>query len=224
MRKLEAIIFDMDWVLINSSSIIWQCFETIFREEYWVDISSREPKKYLWRALKDQLAMLRAEYGVTEEIDVQEFSALAFSKELQSYNNALHPDNHILQLIQTAKEHNIKLAVATSSTRPRATTILHLLQILNKLDVFVTVENIIHGKPAPDIFLKTAEKLNIDPKNCIVIEDSVNGIQAAHAAGMKWVAKLTSHHTKQDFEHENAEYIFESFDEIQLKDLQNLYS
>jgi len=80
--------------------------------------------------------------------------------------------------------------VATSSSRRRAKIMLDLLGVSPLLDAFITCEDVEKSKPDPAIFLKAAETLGIQPQDCIVVEDAVNGIQAAQAGGMKSAGKI----------------------------------
>jgi beta-phosphoglucomutase-like phosphatase (HAD superfamily) len=78
------------------------------------------------------------------------------------------------------------------------------------------------SKPAPDIFLKAAELLQIEPENCVVVEDAINGIQAAQSAGMKVIVKVKPSRSKEGFD--KADRMFQEFDEISLLDLQHLFN
>lgn len=98
---------------------------------------------------------------------------------------------------------------------------LELVGVFHQLDAFVTCEDVAKSKPEPDIFLKAAEIVNIEPNDCIVIEDAVNGIQAAQAAGMKTAGKITKHHTQEELN--IADITFEDFSEISLKDLKKVF-
>jgi HAD superfamily hydrolase (TIGR01509 family) len=89
------------------------------------------------------------------------------------------------ELLDYLKGRGVKIGLATGTSRP---SVLHHLKAVNALEYFdalVCGTEIENGKPAPDIFLKTAELLGADPKTCFVFEDSPNGIIAGHSAGMK---------------------------------------
>ena len=207
----------MDGVLINSGEYLFQSFNLILKR-YNVELNKNDFKKYAGRSLKEQIEMWREDFNIKEEINVQEFSKESFQNELKLMKEELKPNSDILNLINSAKENGIKIAVATSSTKFRAEEILKLINVYDKLDVFITAEDVTKHKPAPDVFLKAAEKLNINPKNCIVFEDAISGIKAAKSAGIFAIAKLTTNHTKKDFE-EIADYIFKDFSEITIKKL-----
>ena len=92
------------------------------------------------------------------------------------------------ELLDYLKENNIKIGLASGSSRA---SILHHLKEVEAIDYFDAIvggEEVLNGKPAPDIFLLTAERLGVEPKDCFVFEDSSNGILSAHRAGMKGVA------------------------------------
>ncbi len=133
----------------------------------------------------------------------------------------LRPNQEINKLIDSAIRTGYKIAVATSSTRKRAEKILNLLEIKDKLNILVTAEEVEKHKPNPDIFLKTAEELNIEPKDCIVFEDAVNGIQAAKKAGMRSIAVLTEYTKKEDFEN-MADLVIKDFSEVDIGLLERL--
>lgn len=217
---LKGIVFDMDWVLVNSSWSNWKSFVKVF-EQYGVDIQQSDKKKYLWRSLADQLKMRKEEYNIKEDISVEEFSKQALAYQLELMKEDLKPDPFVQKLIKEAKNKWIKIAVATSSSKKRAILMLELVGVYQTLDAFVTCEDVEKSKPSPDIFLKAAELLDIEPKNCIVIEDALNGIEAAKSAWMKSAGKIWKHHTREEFS--IAEMAFENFSEIELQDLEKVF-
>ena len=89
-----------------------------------------------------------------------------------------------------------RIAVASGGTRHCVSRTLELLRITDLVEVLVTAEDVQRGKPAPDIFLKSAELLEVDPKVCLVFEDAGLGIEAAHAAGMQAVHVKTHPYPK----------------------------
>ncbi len=217
---MKAIIFDMDGVLINSTKYVWESFNKLL-EKYGVHFTKKDIKKYLGMSMRDKLNIWKKEYNIQEEINPLEFSKEAFKIELKLVEKELRPNKIILDLIDSAKNKNIKIAVATSSTNARAIKILELLKIKERLDYLVTAEDIEKHKPNPQIFLKAAEEIGISPKECVVFEDAVNGIQAAKSAGMKSIAILTEFTSKEDFEN-LSNLTIKDFSEISLEDLEKI--
>ena len=118
--------------------------------------------------------MRKEEYNIQENISLEEFREEALKYQLEYMKEDLKPDHFVQKLIQEAKNRGIKIAVATSSSKKRAIKLLELVGIYDQLDAIVTCEDVEKSKPEPDIFLKAAELLHIEPENCIVIEDAMN--------------------------------------------------
>jgi len=218
---LKAIIFDMDGVLVESEESISQSFNLVLKK-YGVNLNSISKKEYLGRSLRDQMEVWKKIFPqVPKDLEVEKFSKEALEYQLKILSQQLRPNETILNLIENAKKQDIKIAVATSSVKYRAEIFLELMGILDKLDTLVTANDVVNHKPDPAVFLEVAKRLQVEPKNCVVIEDAVNGIQAAKSAGMKAVAKLTQHHTREDFF--EADYIFSDFKDLRMDDLKNLF-
>lgn len=90
----------------------------------------------------------------------------------------------ITDLLKFLTENGIKRGVATSTHRELAEDKLSSCGLIDHFDVIVTGNEVAHGKPAPDIFLECARRLQVDPGNCVALEDSPSGLMAAHKAGM----------------------------------------
>lgn len=219
---LKAIIFDMDGVLVNSVPYIRQSF-TIMLKKYWVDISTLDRKKYLGKRLAEQIQMRKKEFNIQEEIDVDNFSNEAQKLQKSFMEKELIQNPNIIKLFEEAKNNNIKLAVATWSTKQRAIDMLKLIWVFDYLDCLVTSEDVKNGKPAPDTFLKAAKLINIQPENCLVIEDAANWIQAARRSNMKVIGRVWAHHTKEELS-KIADMVFDDFKEISLKQILTLYN
>jgi len=88
------------------------------------------------------------------------------------------------EILHFLKENNFKIALATSAKRNRMMMQLEMSKIENEFDAIVCGDDIINSKPDSEIFLKVAEKLFVNPENCVVVEDSPSGIKAAYSAEM----------------------------------------
>lgn len=113
-------------------------------------------------------------------------------------NNEISPMPGLIELISLAEDYKLKLAVASSSEKEIIIQILNKAGISEKFEAIVSGEDITNGKPAPDIFLETAKRLAIAPRDCVVFEDSNAGVQAAHQAGMLTVMVLNLEQPSQD--------------------------
>ena len=89
----------------------------------------------------------------------------------------------IHELLEALKEKGIRVAIATSSPKDRATAYLQSLGLLEKFDCICSGHDVMHGKPEPDIYLHAAACLGLQPENCLAIEDSPAGIESAYGAG-----------------------------------------
>jgi len=207
----------MDGVLIDSPKYVWKSFNIILGEE-GVHIGDEIVKKYLGKRLKDQLQMWKEDFKIKDH-NIEDFSKRAGELELGFYKKELN-DLNVKNIIVNLKKSGFKLALATSSLKWRADKILNILKIKDYFKVMITAEDVEKGKPNPEMFLKAAEKLNVKSEECVVIEDAVNGIQAAKNAGMKTIALLTKFHTQKEFK--DADLIISSLDELNENLIKNL--
>ena len=107
------------------------------------------------------------------------------------------------------------MALATGASREKLEFILKKFQIKQFFDAIITADDVENGKPDPEVFLKAAQKLGVDPENCIVMEDASNGAEAAKAAGMACIA-ITSTRGKNQLQ--KADLVVNSYQELNIKD------
>lgn len=215
---LKVIIFDMDGVLTDSIGPIWESFSTVLKDE-GVHFSKEYIKKNLARSLRDNLQDWKTEFGI-KDYDVLEFSKKAGEIQFELMKKEkVNPD--LLNLLEEAKKNNIACAVATSSLRWRAEKMLDLLNIRLFFRVLVTADDIKNHKPAPDVFLEAANKLGVDPNECVVIEDAKNGIDAAKNANMKTIGLITDYHSADELKHANL--VIKNFSELSIEKINKLF-
>jgi HAD superfamily hydrolase (TIGR01509 family) len=216
---LEALIFDMDGVLVNSTRYIWDSFNVLLKSS-GVQLSDEEMKKYLGCSLRDKLRRWKEDYGI-KEYDLEEFSREAGEAELELVKKNVKPDEALITLLKEAKDYGVRLAVATSSLRWRAEKMLDLLQIRSYFNAVITAEDVENHKPDPDIFLEAAKQLGIAPGYCVVFEDAANGLEAARRGGMKCVAVKTEFQSREDLK--EADLIITDFSEVSIGKLRDLF-
>jgi len=143
--------------------------------------------------LEEELRLLMAQYGVSEPWEA--LTAVRY----QIYDNMVSDpqvirDNqwpYTVDLLRVAKETSCLTALTTLSKRKDVLYVIESLGIERLLDVVLSAEDVTRGKPDPEIYLLAAQKLEVPPEECLVLEDSVNGIKAAQSAGMNAVAIAT---------------------------------
>ncbi|MVX63579.1 HAD-IA family hydrolase [Clostridium chromiireducens] len=182
MKKIDAIIFDMDGVLIDSERISFQCYKEVLKE-YKYEIAEEFYVKFIGRNVDGIKLVMLEEYGSDFPFDeiYKKKSELAHKT---TNENGVKIKTGVHELLDYLNKEKFKIAVATSTRRQRALELLEEAKIKEKVNSIVCGDQVKNSKPDPEIFLKAAEELDVDPKNCLVIEDSDAGIMAAHSAGM----------------------------------------
>jgi HAD superfamily hydrolase (TIGR01509 family) len=123
----------------------------------------------------------------------------------------LFPD--VMPLLLKIKNRGLKIAMATSGDRAYTELVFKkFTQLTSFFSVVVTSEDVIRGKPYPDVYLKTAQELHVSPRMCIVLEDSVNGILAAKTAGMQVICIPNRYFLQADYS--QADRIFATLGEV----------
>ena len=187
-----AAIFDMDGTLIDNTPYHFKSWQMLFKkygkgelskQTYYTEISGVPVMGTIKRIFGDghDDAGLQALLNEKEE----------FYRE--TYAPYLAPINGLEVFLTGLKNAGIKMAMATSATVQDIDFILNKVPIRDDFEAIVNSSMVSKPKPNPQIFLKAAELLNTPPEKCVVFEDSLAGIKAANAAGMKVVAITTGH-------------------------------
>ncbi|MHA1610855.1 MAG: HAD family hydrolase [Promethearchaeota archaeon] len=213
-----AIIFDCDGILADSEPLSCGAWNVVFEREFSIDIGT-DYQAILGRSTKDTIQHYVNRHNLN--IDSKNYNQLAQWKEeayIELATNNLHPIPRVIPFLDDVQIRGIKIAVASSG-------ILSKIEFNLKecgLDSFFRISEIIsgteieHGKPAPDIFLLAAERLKTPISHCIVIEDSVMGVQAGKASGAFTIALTTTFPSE---ELKEADLIVDSYDQIDLNTL-----
>jgi len=184
---IEAVIFDMDGVLVDSEPHHVTIEKNQFRLN-GISISDEEHRKFMgttsenmWREIASRYQLKRP---VEEFIEQNRTESIRYFTELTVI--PLMPG--VVGLLEKLKTKNYPLAVASSSVPEIIELILGKTGLRNYFQVVVSGQEAGKSKPEPDVFLLAAQKIGVKPNNCMVVEDSENGIKAAQAAGMICVA------------------------------------
>ena len=178
----RLVIFDCDGVLVDSEPISVAVLVNAM-QALGIAITEEEVyKRFLGRSLATVLEVMKTEYGVAAGADFLEALRVDLYRR---FERELQPIAGIAEAIDAL---TIPSCVASSSQVERIRLSLTVTGLIDRLPHIFSATMVANGKPAPDLFLYAAEKMNVDPAHCLVIEDSPAGIAAAKAAGMRVLA------------------------------------
>lgn len=193
----KAVIFDMDGVIIDSEPIHYRVVKR-FANDLGFDISFQDWQEFIgskqeiiWLRLKEKYKLLQAVDDLVSE------HRKRYMQELQTLRDE-KPIKGVDTLIRNLYIKDIKIALASSSPRNNIETVLKMFNIIDYFNVIVCGDDVKEGKPSPKIFLQAAKMVNVCPEECVVIEDSYNGVMAAKAANMKCIGFKNINSGNQD--------------------------
>jgi beta-phosphoglucomutase family hydrolase len=209
---IRAVIFDLDGVIVESEDAHIEAEKQIF-QKHNVKISTEELHTYTGTTAKVMFTELIAKYKLSitfEEINSQKEEIL-----LKLLEQDGEPTKGVLNFIRELKRREIRLAVGSSSTKKLVNYILNKLNLTDTFDRVIAAEDIGHSKPDPEIFLKAATELWVKPSQCLVIEDSKLGVEAAKSAGMRCTGYCNPHSGDQDLS--KADAIIDDFSKVDIQ-------
>ena len=191
-EPLRAVIFDLDGVLADSEPW-WNKIDAKLLAEYGVDYHGEYHREVLGVSYRLAVEFYETKFGIsvpTEELVKRrgEIATEFFANRVGLFPNAKRVLEELRKIRPPGSDMKLRLALATSSVSTSARPFLDRHHLTRFFDVVVTGDEIERGKPEPDIYLSTAEKLGLRPNECLVVEDSLSGIAAAKAAKMRVAA------------------------------------
>lgn len=179
---IEAVIFDMDGLILDTEPLYraaWQQASAAFG----YNLSDLLYSRLIGRTRADAENLLLEEFGIAFPLVAFRTSCRKWeTKELASGAVTKHGLNDLLTLLESR---HVRKAVATSTERPIAISLLESAGVLNRFDAVTTGDEVTNGKPSPDLFLLAASRLGVVHTTCLVLEDAAPGVIAAHSAGMQ---------------------------------------
>jgi beta-phosphoglucomutase family hydrolase len=210
---IKAIIFDMDGVLVDSEPFHIEIEKQQFLLNQ-ISISDEEHSQYMgvasdvmWKEIAEHHSFNVSVEDLTEQFKVQ---SIQYFSELDEI--PVMPG--LIDLLEKLSRKNFPMAVASSSYPEIIKIILEKTGLLKYFKVIVSSQEAGKSKPEPDVFLLAARKLGVLPQNCLVIEDSANGIKAAQAAGMSCVAYQGSGANPQS--QKEADAVVKSYGQLEM--------
>ncbi len=210
---MEAIIFDMDGVILDSEPI-WGEAETRLLAKRGKKYDSNIKPKLMGRSQLEAMTILAQHYQLDEPIEALSRERLEIVRSLYAQVNWMPG---FLEFLEKVKTTDYKRAIATGTPQEIFNIANERLKLEERIGICITADQIARAKPHPDIFLLAANKLGLEPNTCAVIEDSPNGILAAKAAGMYTIGITTTTPRDQLY----ADEVVDAFAEIDLRRLRN---
>ncbi|QTL99388.1 beta-phosphoglucomutase [Iocasia frigidifontis] len=209
--EIKAVIFDLDGVLTDTAEYHYQSWKKLAQEE---GISfTREDNEQLRGVTRRQSLEILLKGKTLPEDKMEELMVKKNEYYQELINNITMEDliPGVEELLNQLQEDGYKLAVASASRNAR--TVIENLEIGKKFQLIADGYSVKNNKPAPDLFLYAAEELEVEPEECIVIEDAESGIEAALAAGMHTVGIGPEERVGQ------ADFRYDKIKDIKLADI-----
>lgn len=213
MKPDYAVLWDLDGTLIDSTDYHWRAWQETVKEEgyflsreVFISCFGQRSETAIYTYCRKDLPLADAQRIVNNK-------QLRYREIIRTKGIELVPNAKIL--LQGLKRNAWQQALATSASAKDVEIILAALDLHSHFDTWVSSEDVKESKPSPEIFLLAADRLTVAPQNCIVVEDSAVGIEAAKKAGMKSIGVLSSHKVLE------ADYVVKNLSEITI-DVLNL--
>lgn len=181
-KMFEAVVFDMDGVIFDSERAVMECWMAL-ADKYGIPDLKLHYFDCIGVNMAKSREIMKAAYG-------EEFPYDTYAKEASERFHAQYSENRlpmkpgVRELLDFLKVRKKKVALASSTRRKTVLKLLEAAGILEYFDAVVCGDMVTRSKPAPDIFLKACEEIGVKPDEAYAIEDSYNGITAAHAGGL----------------------------------------
>jgi beta-phosphoglucomutase family hydrolase len=218
MPKSKAVIWDMDGVIADTASYHLKAWQEVFRER-GVNFTGEDFRRNFGQRND---TIIRNTLG--EDISQSEIDVIASDKERNFRHRVrqnIKPLPGAIKLITALKEHGFSIALASSAPMENIQLVIRGLGIESSFQAIVSGREVTEGKPSPQGFLLAAERLEVEPGDCIVIEDAVAGVTAAKRAGMYCLAVTNTHPRRNLVE---ADFVVDTLEVVSAKDVEGLFN
>lgn len=181
---MKTHIFDMDGLLIDSEPL-WRSAEIKVFQSCGIDFNEEMCRQTVGMRIDEVVQYWNEQLYL--QLPVDQTANKIVDELITLVQKDGQPLPGVLKTLESLKAHGRKIALASSSSMRIISAVVDRLNIKNYFDVLHSAEYEKYGKPAPDVFLSTARKLSVSPSDCVVYEDSKNGMKAGISAGMKTI-------------------------------------
>ncbi len=210
LEKYKAVIFDNDGVLVDSEYLSCYALNVLFDNFFGVDIG-KDYSKVLGTSDRYAIKYYLKKHSINK-FDLENLILEKGKIYFRIAKDKLKTFPYLERLLLKLKD-NMKLAVASSGSHEKIKFSLDQIKCRNYFDCIFSTEDVSKGKPNPDLFLHTAKVMKLKVGECVVIEDSINGIKAAKSANMD-VIGFTSSFSVEELKGAGADIVIRSFKEL----------
>lgn len=185
LKDIEAIIFDMDGLMLDTERLARRAW-TRAMHDFSYELPDEAYQQMIGRNRRDKTGIFTKAFSSNFPLEKVGKQKDQYLFELLESDIPLKPG--LMPLLQYLETTSLKIAVASSTLKDEVVRRLHRLDLFDRFDAVVGGDEVVRGKPHPEIFLHAAAQLETDPTRCLVLEDSEAGAQAASSAGMEvWI-------------------------------------
>lgn len=212
LENINAVLFDLDGTLVDSMWV-WKDIDVEFLSDYGIELPNDLQSDIEGMSFTETAMYFKNRFGFKESVD--DIKRIWNDMAYERYTKIIPMKEGALEFLNYLKAKGIKTGIATSNSRELVTGMLHAKNINDLFDIIKTSCDVNAGKPAPDIYLRSAEELNVSPKNCLVFEDIPMGILAGKNANMRVCSVYDDYSKNQDSKKRAlADYYINTFNEV----------
>jgi HAD superfamily hydrolase (TIGR01509 family) len=213
-----AVIFDMDGVLTDSEWFIAEAGRLMFKENHGAEVRHEDFKDFVGMGENRFLGGVAEKYGIAD-FEIERDKKRTYEIYVEIVKGKLRPMPGAVEFVRACLERGFKIAVATSTDYIKMMANLRAIGLAEGVfHAMVNGLDVERRKPFPDLFLEAARRLGAAPEHCWVVEDSVSGVEAAKAAGMRCLGLLTTD-TEQAIRSRGADRIARDLSAIKAEEL-----
>lgn len=212
LNQIKAVIFDLDGTLVDSMGL-WRDIDIAFLTERGIAYDESLQEKIEGMSFTETAIFCKEYYGLDETVDELKAIWNKMAEYKYRYEVPLKPG--VPEFLEELKKRGIKMGIATSNSRELFEAINAAHHFDRYISCVVTSCSVNRGKPAPDVYLEAARQLHVDPKDCLVFEDIVKGMEAGKNAGMKVCAVEDAYSVSQRRQkREICDYYIDTYHDI----------
>lgn len=193
IKNIKACIFDLDGTLVDSMWM-WPDIDREYLNRFGIEYDDNLKNEIDGISFHETAVYFKNKFGISDSVEkiCKDWEEMAYDK----YKYEVKEKPGCKKFLEHLRLKGIRMGIATSNKRSMVDAVLESLDMKVFFEVITTSDEVKRGKPAPDVYLTTANLLNVEPKNCLVFEDVVAGIMAGKSAGMK-VCAIEDDFTKE---------------------------